>query len=418
MASFSNPDHSSSLEIYRQYCKYAKRHGFCFVVASNYHLFEYIHTELKTPHYIAGYNYPIFLDPVRVYFTVNSDDKIELTDSDLACGFVELQSISGKDCIDLAKYSHQTQFMLIYGLTHDIIDKFINSIIKKYKPVSVVDNSGHLYEWDVQYACYRETGQRCLKIDRNDLKGVDTYFDDISRDIEILQTKEEILAKMGIGSGFNYLLYGNPGTGKSSFVKIIAHHYKIPIFTINLNVVKSEFINKALTPTGYNMSSLIVLVEDFDRYLVSEEGRSKVSELLNALDGMFPGKNIIRFFSANNPEKITDEALISRMRRVLYFPNPTNVVLFDHIKHIMSTSDECINLFIETLYQHDLSNLSIRTINLFLSRFILEDDPVVSATDKIPEWASELKKLNTITHINHATVDVDYDDEESDYDYE
>lgn len=418
----SSSKYTSTLEVYRPHQQYAEANDFKFIAACCLEFMGYVCRELKYPYQTLVNQYPIILDPVRIYFSIDSEGKLQQTDPQTSSSmFVEIQSISGKHYFDGYTYEKRTQFMIVYALDYQVIYDFVDSIRKKYRIVKEIDYSGKLYEWSTHYQCYVDSDEKCIRVSRSDLKGIDGYFDDIIHDITILTTKTELLEKMGIGSGFNYLLYGNPGTGKSSFVKVISYECKIPVYTVNLNIIKSEYIIKALTPQITNKQDrfCIVLVEDFDRYLDSEIGKSKVSELLNSLDGMFPGRYIIRFFSANNPEKINNEALITRMKRLLFFPNPTQNVIFDHIKNIMPTiEDSCINDFIHALEREQLAGISIRTINLFISRFILEDNPILKATNKVNEWAAELKRINLITSLKPLTADVagNYYDSQDDND--
>jgi AAA+ superfamily predicted ATPase len=283
--------------------------------------------------------------------------------------------------------------IVIFAKSQNIIDKFIAFTLQKFN--SIHNPSGLIFEWISLHKIYQTSSIKCQKISQDDLVGLDEYFDDLQKDIRLYTERKELLQKMGTMSGFNYLLWGSPGTGKSSFVKAIAHKYKSPIYFVKLDSIKSEDISKALCPrpgSSDTNSIIIILIEDFDRYLVSKNGQKQVSHLLNALDSIYPGNMVIRFFSANFPENINiNKALVSRMRRMLHFDiqPPTNI--FKYLYNMFPQCEVCIHGFIQSIKDR---NLSLRTINNYISRFLLEEKPIEEANKHINEWFDELDKIN------------------------
>ena len=255
---------------------------------------------------------------------------------------------------------------------------------------------GLIYEWDNLNNMYYNKGQNCPKVKQEYLQGLDEYFSDITKDVSMFETHKDILEKLGTTTGFNYLLFGPPGTGKSSFVKALAHQLQVPIFCVKLDTIKPDKISDALCPritTGIK----IVLVEDFDRYLAGIKGKEAVPHVLNALDGVYPAHNTVRFFSANFAQKINENgALASRMRRLLHFDCPTSQHIFDHLVNIFPNSEDSIHEFIALVSD---KNLPMRTINMYLTRFLMDPDPLEEAIKNCDKWFRELDSIKKKPHV-------------------
>jgi SpoVK/Ycf46/Vps4 family AAA+-type ATPase len=139
----------------------------------------------------------------------------------------------------------------------------------------------------------------------------------------------------------------------------------------------------------------LVLLEDFDRYLDNNKGNNAtMSSILNALDGVFSAVNVIRFFSANDPEIINKNcALSSRMNRILLFELP----------NIDQARKQIYRVYTDNL-DHDLvdklaikfvnNRLSMRYITNYLCRFLDENDKLLTAYDNFDKFIDELMRFN------------------------
>jgi len=134
----------------------------------------------------------------------------------------------------------------------------------------------------------------------------------------------------GVPYRMGWLLFGPPGTGKTSFVKALAGYFDRPIYYLNLSTVADD--NDLLSAFTDIPGRCIILVEDADRASISvaadveqpqedevnespkliKAGKGKgitLSGLLNAVDGVASSEGRLLILTTNHPEKL-DPALI------------------------------------------------------------------------------------------------------------
>ena len=125
-----------------------------------------------------------------------------------------------------------------------------------------------------------------------------------------------------------YMLYGRPGTGKTSFVRAIGMNFGFPIYSIDL----AGFANDELKQAWSSIASggdhpRIILIEDIDSTF---DGRTNTTDskltfdaLLNCIDGAQQADGILLFITTNHREKVdqalaqdTDDEIGSRPGRI------------------------------------------------------------------------------------------------------
>lgn len=134
----------------------------------------------------------------------------------------------------------------------------------------------------------------------------------------------------GIPYRRGYLLYGPPGSGKSSFIQALAGELDFGVAIINLSE-RGMTDDKLIHLLTKLPARTILLLEDADAAFVNRRqldadgyggGTVTFSGLLNALDGVAAGEERISFLTTNHIERL-DEALI----------RPGRVDMTVHIDH-------------------------------------------------------------------------------------
>ncbi|KXL49183.1 hypothetical protein M433DRAFT_548230 [Acidomyces richmondensis BFW] len=144
--------------------------------------------------------------------------------------------------------------------------------------------------------------------------------DDILKDVDefLDQDMQGWYAERGIPYKRGYLLFGPPGTGKSSFSLSLAGKHELDIYTLQLSNISDSTLMKLFADLP---PRCIVLLEDVDTAGVGrrdsvdadQENESKsavtLSGLLNVLDGVSSQEGRILIMTTNHIEHL-DEALI------------------------------------------------------------------------------------------------------------
>jgi chaperone BCS1 len=135
----------------------------------------------------------------------------------------------------------------------------------------------------------------------------------ISKDLDtFLHSKDAYVAK-GIPYRRGYLLKGPPGTGKTTIACQIARQLNRDLLLVNIDRISGMNLGYVLS-----QDKQLVLFEDIDAYNTSvardDNGTGNIddvmsiSEMLNAIDGVCTGQDIVYIFTTNCPEKL-DPAL-------------------------------------------------------------------------------------------------------------
>lgn len=122
-------------------------------------------------------------------------------------------------------------------------------------------------------------------------------------DVQEFMDSEDWYKERGIPYKRGYLLYGPPGNGKTSFVKVLASHFKKPIGIVDLASISSD---TDLLESFSGSVPPILLIEDIDHVVDPDEDKLKVSlsGLLNVFGGITSPEGTIIIMTTNNPERI------------------------------------------------------------------------------------------------------------------
>ena len=172
---------------------------------------------------------------------------------------------------------------------------------------------------------------------------------------------DEIESTLLNNSKTGAILYGEPGNGKTSYIKYLAVKHNLPITIITF---VPEFTNIDIMFMFSQISSdTIVLLEDFDNYFdgrkcIIGEGNNGSNNtgikftfdvILNCLDGVYNSyERVVFILTANNIEKI-DMALRSRPSRFKYVKCFSNPDLELKTKLIEEWGETAVNLNLDQI---------------------------------------------------------------------
>lgn len=150
-----------------------------------------------------------------------------------------------------------------------------------------------------------------------------------------IREKVEKDAKRVISGSLNKvgtILYGDPGNGKSFFIRYIALKYKLPIYIMSLMPDLDNYC--IIKMFSYASGPAVVLLEDFDKYFdktkcLLSNPRFTFDTLLNVLDGSFSNLNKLLFFMTANDINKIDVSLKSRpgrFKHIIEVKNPNNSI--------------------------------------------------------------------------------------------
>jgi len=133
------------------------------------------------------------------------------------------------------------------------------------------------------------------------------------------KTKDEYL-KYGIPYKNVFLLYGIPGSGKTSTINAIASHFDCDIYTIPISAELTDYglIDAMSYLEDKEEKKRIIVIEDIDSIFTDRKKGDDINNitlqsLLNCFDGFSCVEGTLLFITANNPE-ILDHAMLRSCR--------------------------------------------------------------------------------------------------------
>jgi chaperone BCS1 len=230
--------------------------------------------------------------------------------------------------------SYRESFQIrVFGRSQDVVRSLIIEAMELALPpedlrVSIFANAGDYWR------------QVALKQPRN----IDSVIlpcdtlDGLLSDVNRFTSSELYYTDLGIPYRRGYLLYGVPGSGKTSSIVALAGALRMNLYILNLadRWMTDDILNRLLADTSERS---ILLLEDVDAVFTARQSTDpraagiSFSGLLNALDGAASREGRILFMTTNHAEKL-DPALIR--------PGRADV----HIEFSYATQEQIIKFFI------------------------------------------------------------------------
>ncbi len=134
---------------------------------------------------------------------------------------------------------------------------------------------------------------------------------DVVKDAKFWHTHQSWYKDRGIAWRRGYLLYGRPGTGKTSLVRALCEELDVPIHIFDLSSMDNSDFTTAWASTRHDIPRAILL-EDVDSVFEARRNVTKGSltfdALLNAIDGIERENGLLLFITTNHLEHV-DPAL-------------------------------------------------------------------------------------------------------------
>lgn len=192
----------------------------------------------------------------------------------------------------------------------------------------------------------------------------DTTFDDVIGMEDVKKTIRnrvidqikfpELYEQFGLSGGTGILLYGLPGTGKTTIARAIAHEVSAPMYVVKLSDVMNKWVGESekrihsLFEKARSTPVSIIFFDDFDALGGERSDDNNVNnkiivELINQMDGFRKNTNTIVLLAATNNPWIIDSAIMRRFEHHIYVPLANHdariAMLQKQLKNIPTAAD-------------------------------------------------------------------------------
>lgn len=180
------------------------------------------------------------------------------------------------------------------------------------------------------------------RIDRSTLVLDEAVWDAVTRNVDRMFEKMEVMARAGLGTNRGLLLAGPPGTGKSALCRALALEYA---GARTVTIVSAAAGQHLLGEVYGRMDSLgpgLVLIEDLD-LLVGDRGdhaRFPLVQFLSVLDGLMTRHAGVVTIATTNDASLVDDAALraARFDQVVELTLPDleqrAAILTNYLRHV------------------------------------------------------------------------------------
>jgi hypothetical protein len=249
----------------------------------------------------------------------------------------------------------------------------------------------------------------------DDLYLPDDLKSQIQLSIEGFLNAKDLYERKNIPWRRGFLLYGEPGCGKTSCIKTIISNYDLkPVTVLNNSELNDNMLTEAFDYAQEQGPSLLY-IEDLDSMLNSS---ITLSHFLNLMDGISSCEGVLVIATANDLSKLS-EAVInrpSRFDRKWEFPLPDKEMSTEYLKKWFGDAKESkkiIKEIVKDTVNGSFSYAYLKELYITSAYFALADDRE-EPTIKDIKLAKEqiIKSKNDMDDINGSSGGSFFDDEE------
>ena len=210
--------------------------------------------------------------------------------------------------------------------------------------------------------------------------------------------------RFGKNYKLTFILEGDPGTGKTSFIQSIANYFNLNIyhFAHDNSICDIDFVKNI---NAVKKENFILFIEDFDKLFVNidevttetcpKNTGMSFSGLTNIFDGAFSKQGMITFITTNHISKINDIFKRSgRTDMIINFNNCKEDQIKGLIKHCYSQNMEEteLNQLINNFYKK-IKNCGYKISELSQYLFDNRHSPkeIVNNIDSLKELSNQIK---------------------------
>lgn len=158
-------------------------------------------------------------------------------------------------------------------------------------------------------------------------------------------TKSELYTRHGLIHKRGILLYGLPGCGKTSIIRLLCDDIIATggvVFSIGDFEIAEDFVSafRSVEPG----TPIMTLMEDIEGLFDGEKGPSQIKSALSFLDGQGQASNIVHVATTNMPEKIADRFIKrpGRFDLVVGIHTPTLAARVAYLRHAFKDVDDAV----------------------------------------------------------------------------
>jgi SpoVK/Ycf46/Vps4 family AAA+-type ATPase len=349
-------------------------------------------------------------DDGSIYFILgNGNHSLKFNNTDLDISISDVIDKTNNNSIIKTSdmYSEVIKEIIIKTSNFKIIDDLIKESTEYFKEfIKTLENSKtnkikkYIYEADGYWDYMNKTNKRyidSLFLKKNEKENLLEYLTNFFN-----ETTKVDYDKFNIPYKSNILLYGKPGTGKTSTILTIASmlNTHIGVIPISREITDSKLVHAFNNVKKKDFK--IIVMEDIDCLFIdrkshdTEKNSITLSGLLNCLDGLCRNEGIIVFLTTNRIDAL-DDALIRSSRidyRIeydfvdeyqtfecykFYFPNKLD--MFDKFYNKIAYKKYTIAMLQEYFFKHRIKGDIIENIQLF--------DHIIKSNEKIQDKSEE-----------------------------